>query len=480
VEFFALIVFLVLYFLRPHEWMSGVATLKPVILSMALAVFGLFNRERGFSVKDIFKTPHDWLMAILFLWGVFTAPKPWEVFGIYYSLFVFYVVTVQALSNVRRLQKFLNWWAFMIFGISLLALASEYGFDPMGSFEVTHGIMKNRLVLNTSLFNNPNALGHSVVPCLMMLYYVCYWKRPIFSKIAMIPLLLIPLYCIYLTVSKGAFLSAFATLVLAYSFGRPKAVQITILVLAVTVGYGAMYSLPRMNELRKGRTDPAIQGRIAAWQFGLETMRTKNTGVGLGNFKQEFFKKHHYDKAGHSSYVQIGTEMGYTGFYIYLGIIYCCLRTLISSTTLSVDEERARRTLFVLICSFLISSWMVDFGFRATYFLMAGAIAAFHRLMLEKRQPVVAKDVSVEVETAPIAIGFPQWRPVGSTPLAVAESVNQMSITIPPVGSAIGEPEQAPEPGGIKWNRLGVIDLSIIAVMLWGAIQYWRYIMHNI
>lgn len=462
-----------------------VATLRPVMLAMALAIFATFNREKKLTFRDLFKTPHDWFMLVYFLWIVFSAPNPWEAFNKSYNLFVFYFVTVQALSNVRRLQKFLNWWAFLILAIAVMAIASEFGIDPTNSNEMTHGIMQNRLVLNTSLFDNPNALGHSVVPCLMMLYYVCYWKRPVFSKVATIPLILLALYCIYLTVSKGSFISAFASLVLAYSFGRPKMAQIAIFVLAATIGYGALQMLPRMNELKKGRSDPAIQGRIAAWQLGLDTMKRSNTGVGIGNFKEEFMRRNHYDKAGHSSYVQIGTELGYTGFFIYLGIIYCGLRTLVSAKTTTEDEERARRTMFVLLCSYVVSSWMVDFGFRVTYFLTIACIAAFHRLMLTKAQPETENETIVEAEVQPIAIGFPQWKPVGSTPAAVLQSVNEMTINLPAPGERPPinrrfDPEVVVERGGIKWNRIGVIDLVMISLMLWGALQFWRYAMHHI
>ncbi len=428
-DFFSIILFLALYYIRPHEWLGIVAALRPVMLSMAIGIFAMFNREKPLTLKDIFRTPHDWMMLLYFLWIVFSAPNPAEALGRCYNLFVFYIVTVQALSNIQRLQKFLTWWAFLILGIAVMALLSEIGIDPTGSNEMTHGIMQNRLILNTSLFNNPNALGHSVVPCLMMLYYVMYWKRPVFSKIATIPLALLALYCIYLTVSKGSFLSAFACMVLGYSFGRPKWAQITILALAVSVGYSSLYLLPRMNELKKGRSDPAIQGRIAAWQLGLDTMKRSNTGVGIGHFKDEFFRRNHYDKAGHSSYVQLGTETGYTGLFLFLGIMYCGIRTLVAAKTTSEDEERVRRTLFVLLCAYIVSSWMVDFGFRATYFLTIASIAAFHRQLLLKMQPTEEKEEAAEV--VPIALGFPQWRPVGATPAAVAKSMERMTINVP-------------------------------------------------
>ncbi len=479
-DFFSIVIFLILYYIRPQEWLSGISVLKPVMSTMALAIFAMFNRKQGFAFKDIFKTPHDWLMLVYFLWVVIAAPNPMDALGRCYNLFVFYIVTVQALSNLDRIQRFLNWWTGLIVAIAFLALASEWGFDPMNSYDMTHGIMKDRLVLNTSLFDNPNALGHSVVPCLMMLYYACYWRRPVFSKIATIPLVLVALYCIYLTVSKGSFLSAFASLVLAYSFGRPKAVQITIVVLAVTVGYGALYTLPRMNELKKARQDPAIQGRIAAWQFGLDTMRNNNTGVGLGHFKEHFFRKYHYDKAGHSSYVQLGTEMGYTGLGLFLAILYCCTRTLVGAKTTTTEEERIRRILFVLLCSYFVSSWMVDFGFRATYFLMAAVVAAFHRQMLLKRQP--APVTTVDVEEQPVAFGLPRLQPVGFEPVHVADAVSQVSITIPANQGPpkIGEEIVDPDRGGIKWNRLNFIDYVIIAAILWAVVTFWAYIMRHI
>jgi O-antigen ligase len=480
VDFFTIITFLVLYFIRPHEIMDWVQKLKPVTVSMFLALWAMFNRPGGFTVKNLFRTPHDWLMLLYFLWIVFAAPDPRDSFSRAYPQFVFYFVTVQALSSIGRIERFVSWWSWLVFAIAILALGGEFGVDLTGAYEITHGVMKDRLILNTSLFNNPNALGHSVVPCLMMLYYVIYWRRPVFSKVAFVLLIPLPLYCIYLTVSKGSFLSAFASLVLAYSFGRPKTVQITIIVLAVTIGYGALYNLPRMNELKKARQDPAIQGRIAAWQFGLDTLRNNNTGVGLGHFKEHFFRRYQNEKAGHSSYVQIGAEMGYTGLFLFLGILYCCVRTLVSAQATTTEEERVRRVLFVLLCSYFISSWMVDFGFRATYFLMAAAIAAFHREMLLKQEQKTKTEI--EIESQPVSIGLRQLRPAGLQPAQLSAAMSQVSITLPPRPQLkkIGAPEPSSGPGGIRWNRIGVIDCLCIAAIVYGVVSFWAYIMRNI
>ncbi|MDB6025367.1 MAG: hypothetical protein JWM68_1590 [Verrucomicrobiales bacterium] len=481
-DFFSIVLFLVLYYIRPYEWLSWVAVLKPIMICMALAIFAMFNRERGFVFRDIFRTPHDWMMMSFFVWIVISAGNPFDALGRCYNLFVFYIVIVQALSNLERIQSFLNWWLTMLLLVAFMALASEYGFDPTGAYDVTHGIMKNRLVLNTSLFNNPNALGHTVVPCLMMLYYVWYWKRPIFSKIATIPLVAMVLYCIYLTVSKGSFLSAFASLVVTYSFGRPKAVQIAILVLAITVGYGALYALPRMDDLKKAQSDPGIQGRLAAWQFGMEMLQTRATGVGLGQFIPAFTKTHTYEKASHGSYVQVGTETGAIGLFFYLGILYCNARTLITAKTKSIEEERIRRILFAFLCGYFVSSWMVDMGFRATYFFIAAATAAFHRRMLLNNQTELPK--SNEVEVRPFSGGFSRQLPIGVEERYLAAPIKKPLAPAPVIFSftaeSTKEKEKVADVPGITWNRIGVRDLISMGILLFLAVQLWRYLMYHI
>ncbi|MGZ4987601.1 MAG: hypothetical protein ACXWBP_06145, partial [Limisphaerales bacterium] len=210
-DFAAIALFLVLYHLRVQEWVSVVRSIRLVAFSMAFAIVATLMRERGFKLRDLVKTPHDWFMVAFLIWTVATGPN-WT-WGQVYPVFLYYAMTVQALCRLDRLQWFLTLWAVMLIVTAGLAVASLYGFDPTSSFDVTNGVMKGRLILNTSIFNNPNALGHSIVPVVVMLFYLCFWKRPVAVKILLFPLLLLPLYCIYLTQSKGAYLAGFVAVV---------------------------------------------------------------------------------------------------------------------------------------------------------------------------------------------------------------------------------------------------------------------------
>ncbi len=496
-DFAAVILFLTLSYMRPHEWIPLVGSLRLAAFSLVLGMLATLFRARQFELKDLAKTPHDTLVLLFFGWIIVSAPgSNIDTWKQTYAFLLYYLVTVQALSNVDRIERFIKWWAMMIIIVAGLAVMSEHGLDLMNSYEITHGVMKDRLVLNVSIFNNPNALGHSLVPVVGMLYFMCIWKRPIFSRIFFIPLLFLPLYALYLTLSKGAFLSMFATILMIFTFGRHKLTQITILALACTAGWGAMHLLPRMNELDKTSKDQAIQGRVAAFHFGYDILHTKLRGIGYSKFQTEFEKVNHYSKASHSSYVEVGTEFGRTGLILYLGILYCAMRTLVTCKTRSDDEERIRRILFCCMVAFIVSSWMVDFAFRAAFFMMIGATAAFHRHLhgLNDVEEVKPMRPTPEIQRAipvaepirePVKI-LPRWEPLFGAPVVATATAGSFAMTQAAVAAeapttiAVSAVAEEPLVLGIRWNKVGIIDIMLIVAWHFAWLRVWNYVVHHV
>lgn len=471
------ILFLVLYYVRPQEWSSAFSAIHFVQIVLLVAISTLFTRSRSLGLADLFQTPHDWMIFGFWLWLVMSAPSPWSAFKDYLNLYIFYIVVVQTLYSVPRMILFVGWWTYLVVFISLLALASQWGIDPLGSADLTQGPMQGRLSLNLSIFNNPNALGHSAVPAIPMLFFYCIWRRPIISRLLGTALLSIPIYCIYLTQSKGSFLSGGVTIVATALFGRPKTFQIIVIVAVLMFGSSAVYMLPRMNEIAKSKTDPAIQGRVAAFKHGYNVLTITKTGVGKGNWFTSFFAAHHYYKAAHSTYVMIGGELGYPGLFFLCGVFFCCLRTLVTARTDTSDEERLRRMLFVLVVSYMVSSWMVNFEYRATFFMFAGATAALHRhLHGILREPEKAEEES--------EIPLPVWR-AAMLPRPAAEGVLPSvyvatSDLLTESQESLGEP--APSPAfssriGGGWNRIGWFDIAMTSLMVWALVKFWAYIM---
>lgn len=500
-DLFIVICFLALYYLRPQEWPIGLGDIQFVRITMLVALASLALRARGFRPRDLFRTPHDWAVLAFWLWLVLSSPTPWATFKESLNLYVFYIVIVQTLYTVPRLNKFVGWWTFLIATISALAVVSLHGIDPLGSREITELTMKNRLVLNLSIFNNPNALGHSIVPAIPLLYYFCIWKRPVVLRTIGTVLIAVAAYCIYLTVSKGAFVAGAATILATLTFGRPKTVQAAIIALAITFGGSLLYMLPRMQELNKSKTDDAIQGRVIAFTHGYKMMMTTNCGVGFRNWQQSFMaakyrlKPKHTDKeslrktqpiffkAPHSSYVGIGAELGYPGFFLLFGILYCCLRTLITARTGNPDEERIRRILFVLIISYMVSSWMVDFAYRPTFFMFAAATAALHRHLLGLHDE---KDRELsEAAVRALKPQLPSWRARLVPQPELAGALAQMGapvavMTMEPLPAAERHPAPVAKPVSrimFGWNRIGAVDIALACAMTYAAVRYWSYLL---
>ena len=496
----AVILFLVLYYLRPQEWPFGLGDIRFVQIVMLAGLASLAFRARGLHPRDLFRTPHDWAVLAFWLWLVFASPTPWNTFKESANLYIFYVVIVQTLYTVPRLQKFVGWWTFLIATIAALALLSLRGFDPLGSLDLTNGPMQGRLVLNLSIFNNPNALGHSLVPAIPLLYYFCIWKRSVFLRTIGIALMVMVAGCIYLTLSKGAFVSGAATIVATLTFGRPKTVQAIIITAAVMFGGSVLYALPRMQELNKTKTDEAIQGRIIAFRHGYKMLSTHDKGVGFRNWQTSFlaegyrFKPTRTDeasrkktpqliyKAPHSSYVGLGAELGKPGFFLFFGILYCCLRTLVTAKTRTPDEERIRRILFVLIVSYMVSSWMVDFAYRPTFFMFAAATAALHRHLhgINEQRRRDDEEKGLQEADPPTPAWRAQLRPQPALAGALAKRGAPAAVlTLDPLPETASAPEPAALPASCirwAWNRLGWVDIAITFAMTYAALRYWSYL----
>lgn len=483
-DFASTVLFLFTYYVRPQEWSGFLANLQPVKITMVLGLAALIFRPQTLRLNDLFRTPHDWAMLAFWLYLPLTSQTPWATFTATFSYYAFYILAVQGLTSLDRIRRFMGWWTVFILVIAGLALASEIGFDPLGSYDLTHGVMKDRLTLHLSIFRNPNALGHNVVPALAMVYYFYIYRRPLVSRISGWALIVVPAWCIWLTVSKGAFIAAGCTIVATATFGRPRWAQITMLSVFLLFGGTVFWQLPRMTELKTSQSDEAIGGRVDAFTFGLESYQGLTTGLGFGTFLPNMWKATGMWKASHSSYVQIGSELGAPGFFLFWAVVYCNLRTLLTAQNMNPEEERVRRLLFIILFSYLVSSWMVDLGYRPTFFLFSGAIAAFHRYLVgtqKDRIEEMASDTGNGLKLPSWRVHLPQipgWQP---QPVALAASPE---LSVPPAPTPIlltTSPVAAELPISPKiwhgWNRLGIVDAIFIFILLQVMVRFWAEIL---
>ncbi len=313
-----------------------------------------------------------------------------------------------------------------------------------------------------------------------MLYFLFLWQRPLFIKELALGLMTLPIWCMYLTFSKGAYLSGGITLIAGLLFGRPKIVQVAIVVFALTSGVTIVKSLPRMEELSS--REGGIQGRLAAWSFGYQNLHENPSGIGWGKFVGAFRSANGYGKAPHSSYVQLGTEFGKPGLFLFIGLFYVSMRTIVTVKTKTLEEERIRRMCFVLVFSFYLSSWVIDFATRGTLFMNPATVAAFQRQILKRHESDIetAEQDLEEYKKDPET--WTGWTDLGMKSPSVAAASAGYTPRIQENNNKVALQTleaRTKEPPPISWDKITIPDVIIVYLMTRQAIWAWGYVLET-
>jgi hypothetical protein len=488
-DFALAIFFLFLYYVRPHEWLEWVAPLQPIsgVLALGLAVifFQIARRVDWHPLRfarEVLRTPIDWILLAFTLWVLYASGAPRDTFSEFYPVLAYYVLVQHALTTLRRMEGFLWVWLGLLLFISIMGVLSTFDIDPFGSQSYTLGMYKGRLSLNLSIFNNPNALAHSVVLILPMIYFLGIWHRNLLAQEVSPLLFAMPAWCLFLTQSKGGFLSGAAGVACSQIVGRPRWVQVALITVIYIGGLSVLMFLPRMQQLESIRGDRGVQGRLLVWNFGWTSLQTLPKGLGYSHFTQfvpvYVEGKYRLRKPAHSSYVEVGAELGKKGLFLWLGMLYYSLKSLVLIKSKNDQEERIRRLLFCLVIIYVTSSWMTNISYRGTFFIQLGTVAAFYRLMQRTPQPALAiegvssaPDLDVESGHAASVAGS---LPLGAMPVAV--------VTLEPVEVIQAEasrPTLGASSRWLSWRRIAwlLLDAALIYLTYWVVLRAWHYFM---
>src|SRR3954463_8527673 len=102
------ILFLVVYYIRPQEWFTFFSTIRFALIIMTGAGFSLASQGR-LRLGQLLRTPHDWMVLLFYVWLVIASPTPWETFKDTYNLIGYYFIIMLTLDTVPRIKLFLGW-----------------------------------------------------------------------------------------------------------------------------------------------------------------------------------------------------------------------------------------------------------------------------------------------------------------------------------------------------------------------------------
>lgn len=455
--------FLFLYFIRPQDWVQafiGANVVKPLMVAWIVA---LMSRRESSPMAGLLTTPHDWLIMIYFSYVVWNAPESQATFSAFLPLIVFYVLTVQSLTEWDRVLGYLRFWNWMLLGIAAIAVASRYGMDLTGAVDMTEQNF-GRLAIGTWLCDNPNALAHTVVLAIPLSYYLFFWKKSLAGFVGFALSSILAGACIFYTESKGAFLVGGGLVVLIYVIGRPLLVKIFVIATAAILGVSALSFLPRMEKMGDLRSDEGVQGRLMAWEMARNVTQTTNTGVGWRQFIAMItWQGETLKKATHSSYVQIGADLGVYGIFLFVGGLWASGHSLLVAQRLTrehPDRERCRRMALIMLLAYAFSSWMINREYHTEYFLLIAIAASIHRLCkaedAEIRESLTDEaSLSMVLETR---VKEDSGLPVLTVSAAEDDALNKRPL----------------------WNSFGLADLAACAGLTWAVLAIWDYVLSEL
>lgn len=473
-EYRTALFFLFLYYIRPQDWIPSIAgfnIVRPMILIWVASLFAARDRP---VVSGALKTPHDWALLAYFGYIAWNAPEGSGATMGLLPYLVFYAFTVRSLSSWERVQGYLKFWNLMLLCVAGMAISSLYGFDPTGAGDIT-AALQGRLSLGTWLHNNPNALAHSVVVAIPLSYILYFWSKGAGNRLFLFPAFAaLAGYCVYETKSKGAFLVGGILVVLLFVIGRPRFVQVLALAMAATVGISALSFLPRMEKMNDLGSDEGVQGRLMVWEMARRVTHNKPGGEGWKQFHGMITWKGEVEaKATHSSYVQVGGDLGINGLFLYLFPLWLSMRSLLSGAKRMQEDpekERCRRAVMLLLIAYAISGWMINREYHTEYFLLVAVAAAIHRLNLaDELEPAAAEDPETDAESAPLPALS------GQPALALAAGTDTAERPYQPRTMTF-----IYETGKQLWNRITVVDVGVGIAMTWAVLFTWDYVLEKL
>lgn len=498
VDSIAVCISILLWLVRPQDWVAGLSGVGLMTYAMLVAIYGLYQRPGSITRQQFTRSPTDYLVIAYLAWTIWTTGSWFDLTKAMIPFAAFYFVTALALNTAERLNRFLACWMIGLSFTTALTLCSVYGFEIVTGTEALTQQFLGRLALNTWIYNNPNSLGHGIVALISASYVWFIWKRSGAIRLLGVAIIAGAAQVTYLTQSKGAYLCGAAAITSSIIFRRQKTVQIFTLACVMTAGVGAIKLLPRMEELNTN--EAGIAGRLMIWQMAYNAMANTKTGEGWKKFEAWIDTEDYglIHKATHGSYVNVGADLGYVGLMLFVGILYCNYRTLLQAKVdpEQVDLERCQRLLLSLVVSYSASAWMIDRAYHTDFFILAGAVAAFHRLMVvpseiqgnieEKsdRFPAVNsfQGVSAMTEFKPQLEGTTQSMTLSLNSMILPEtafSKFRVSNQVDSVKIAQTKDDENEDrlSFGLQWRHLQWIDFVSIVALLILVTSLWHYLM---
>jgi putative inorganic carbon (hco3(-)) transporter len=375
----ALLLFMVVYFARPEDWIPGLAAAPLAKIAGVLALLA-FACSLG-QIRQ--RLPREVICLMLLIVQLFLAASLSPIWpgGAFFRTLnfvkVLLIVVVMALSvkTEKRLR--------------LLVFVQAVSAAVIAAITVWKGrLLVGRLQGVLGNYSNPNELALAMVISLPLCLALLFLSSNKIWKAACTMAMLMMTYTVFLTASRAGFIALIAmTAAVLWEFGIQQRRYYLLALTAIVGTVLWLSSAAMLKERLRGIVDPtsnvasaygSSEARQALfWRSVQVTMEHPLFGVGQGNFGSISGSWH----VSHNSYTQMSSEGGIPALILYIVILWCGFENVRATKRRAVGQPKLK----VLADSFSASmfGFVVGSCFDSVcyqffpYFLIAYTTALF-------------------------------------------------------------------------------------------------------
>jgi len=283
------------------------------------------------------------------------------------------------LTNTRARIRYLFWTLALLTGA--LAGMGIWRYH-MGTATMIYGDMPRAGALLVA-YSNPNVLARVVV---WAMPYAVYLLRTGRAGARLVALGLLGAYgwSLVCTGSRGGLVALLAVAVGVWLTSRRKLLTLTVLVVAMSVGWSVAPQAYRdrvHSIVTREDPDGSFAGRVAAWKAASQMIRDYPLlGAGAGNFLTAYGKRYtppgippQY-RSAHSIWFETAGELGWVGLMALGWLLWTLLRGLVRLRREAADAELRAAAEAVLISAIglLVAGTFASILWEPHLYLLAG------------------------------------------------------------------------------------------------------------
>jgi putative inorganic carbon (HCO3(-)) transporter len=386
----SLLLFMVVYCARPEDWIPGLTAVPlakiTAILALIALVFSILHaRQRlprevlylGLLVVQLFIASG---LSPVWRGGAFQATLDFA------KILVLVVIMALVVTTGKRLQRLIFIQAASVAVIALVALLK--GHLILGRLE---GTLRGN-------YSDPNDLALAIIISLPLCLGLLFLGRSWIWKAAWALAMLVMLYTVFLTGSRGGLVSLIVTAAISLWEFAIRGRRHYLLVLAVPVGLILwQFSSGKLAERLKGTlngTESSAEARQELFWRSVEvTKRHPLFGVGPGNFVELSGNWH----VTHNSFTEMSSEGGMPAFILYVLVLWSGFRNVRAAKRCATGQREntlLAKGLDASLVGYVVGSFFLSVSYAFfPYFLVAyttalSLIARKSAAQSKERRPV--------------------------------------------------------------------------------------------